>query len=254
MNRKVANPVVDRDGDRQPKPSDGRLAHAVTPGSGETPTDHVLAATPRTTLHRRPQRGHPDRATVDAILDEALVCHVGMVEDGAPVVIPTTPWRLGRWLYLHGSARSRLILHVASGAPVCVTVALVDGLVLARSAMRHSVDYRSVVLFGTGEAVESPDEKRTALLALIDKLAPGRRALVRPPDAAELAATGVVRIAITEGTAKIRSEPPAEIEKDRPWTAWIGTVPVAMRAGTPRPHGGDGALPLPEVPVWLQDR
>ena len=209
-----------------------------------------LAETPRSTLVRRPHRGHRVRATVDTILDQALVCHVGFVEDGLPVVIPTTPWRIGDWLYLHGAARSRLMLHLASGAPVCVTVALLDGLVLARSAMRHSVDYRSVVLFGVGEAVKAPDEKRAALLALVDKLSPGRSSLVRPPDDGELAATAVVRLAIDEGSAKIRSEPPAEIDKDRPWTPWTGTVPLALRAGPLRPVAGDEAPP-PALPSWL---
>ena len=207
-----------------------------------------LAETPRSTLVRRPHRGDRDRATVNAIIDEALVCHVGFVQDGAPVVIPTTPWRRGNWLYLHGAARSRLMLHLVSGAPVCVTVALIDGLVLARSAMRHSVDYRSVVLFGGAEAVAAPEDKRAALLALIDKLSPGRSSLVRPPDEGELAVTAVVRMAIDEGGAKIRHEPPAEIDKDRPWAVWTGTVPLAVRAGAPE---GESAMPPPELPPWL---
>ena len=213
-----------------------------------------LAETPRSTPRRRPHRADRDRATVNGILDEAMVCHVGFIEDGGPVVIPTTPWRVGDWLYLHGAARSRLMRHLASGAPVCITVALVDGLVLARSAMRHTVDYRSVVLFGAGEAVESPEAKRAALLALIDKLSPGRSALVRPPDPGELAATAVARLAITEGTAKIRSEPPGQIDQDLPWTPWTGTVPLALTAGPPRPVEDASAAEPPTLPSWLYQR
>jgi hypothetical protein len=212
--------------------------------------DH-LAESPRSTLHRRAHRGARDRAAVNAILDEALVCHVGFVEDGWPVVIPTTPWRVGDWLYLHGAARSRLMGQLTSGAPVCITVALLDGLVLARSAMHHTVDYRSVVLFGAGEAVEAAGDKRAALLALIDKVSPGRSSLVRPPDEAELAATAVARIAIEEGAAKIRFEPAAEVDKDRPWTAWAGTVPLAQKAGLLRPVEGCEGAPPPILPPWL---
>ena len=129
-----------------------------------------LSETPRSTLVRRPHRGRRDRATVDAILDEALVCHVGLVSDDGPVVIPTSHWRIGDWLYFHGAPASRLMLHLASGAPVCVTVTLLDGLALARSAFHHAVDYRSVVLFGGGEAVTAAEDKLAALLALVDKL------------------------------------------------------------------------------------
>ncbi len=199
-----------------------------------TVSDH-LAISPRSELRRRPDRGSRDRATLNAILDEALVCHIGFVADGEPVVIPATPWRIGDWLYLHGAAGGRLIRVVGSGAPVSVSVALVDGLVFARSAMRHSSDYRSVVLFGRGEAVTDPAAKAAALLQLVDKLSPGRSLLVRPPDDKELAATGVVRLAIDEGAAKVRTGPPAEVEKDAGWQVWTGTVPVSVRAGAPVP-------------------
>ena len=170
--------------------------------TADKPQSDCLAPTPRSKLRRRPERG-----VVENILDEALVCHVGFIDGGVPVVIPTTPWRVDRWLYLHGAANSRLIRHVASGATVCVSMALVDGLVFARSAMRHSTDYRSVVLFAQGEPVGNPADKTRALLRLIDKLSPGRAEMVRPPDANELAATGVVRLPITEGSAKIRCAP-----------------------------------------------
>lgn len=209
-----------------------------------------LAETARSTLVRRPQRGRRDRETVNAILDEALVCHVGFVDGSQPVVTPTSHWRVGDWLYFHGAPRSRLMLHLASGAPVCVSVALVDGLVLARSAFRHSVDYRSVMLFGSGEAVETAEEKRAAFAVLIDKMSPGRSALVRPPDDGEVAATAVARLAIAEGSAKVRSEPPSEADKDRSWTPWTGTIPVAVRAGAPIPAAPGAGAPPPLWP-WL---
>ena len=211
-----------------------------------------LLATPRSRPRRRADRACFDRAVVDAILDQALVCHVGLIEAGAPVVIPATPWRVGDWLYLHGAAESRLIRTIASGAEVCVSIALVESLVFARSAMRHSSDYRSVVLFGRGEAVEAAENKTRALMALIEKLSPGRAQLVRPPDSAELAQTGLVRLAIDEGAAKIRSAPPATSDKDEGWTAWSGTVPLGLTAGAPRPvEDGGPALP-PVLPSWLR--
>ncbi|TAK48167.1 MAG: pyridoxamine 5'-phosphate oxidase family protein [Xanthobacteraceae bacterium] len=210
-----------------------------------------LVTTQRSKLRRRPDRGSTDRRVIDAILDEALVCHVGFLDEGEPVVIPSSPWRIGGWLYLHGAVNSRLIRHVASGAPVCISVALVDGLVLARSAMRHSTNYRSTVLFGRGELVEAAADKTAALMRLIDKMSPGRSGAVRPPDAKELAATGVVRVAIVEGSAKVRAAPPTEVEKDKPWTVWTGTVPVALLAGSPLAamEETDGAPP--GVPSWL---
>lgn len=214
-------------------------------------TSEPLAKTRRSTLRRRPDRGRRDRESVNTILDEALVCHVGFTDSEGPVVIPASPWRIDKWLYLHGAANSRLIRQVGSGAPVCISVALVDGLVLARSAMRHSTNYRSVVLFGNGEAVESAQDKTAALMRLIDKLSPGRSSAVRPPDPQELAATGVVRLAITEGSAKIRSSPPSEVAKDEGWTVWTGTIPLILLAGAPVAATGEPNAPEPELPSWL---
>lgn len=216
--------------------------------------DDPLAPTPRSTLRRRRDRGSFDQATINAILDESLVCHVGFIDDGAPVVIPATPWRVDRWLYLHGAANSRLIRHVASGAPLCVSVAMVDALVFARSAMRHSTDFRSVVLFGRGEAVEDPAAKTSVLLRLIDKMSAGRSAVVRPPDANELAATGVVRLPITEGSAKIRSAPPTEVAQDRDWEVWTGAVPLSLCAESSVPSERDAMHPAPELPSWIKKR
>lgn len=213
--------------------------------------DNCLAATPRTMLKRRTERGRRDRAAIDAIIDEALVCHVGFVDGGAPVVLPASPWRIGDWLYLHGAANSRLHDRFGGGSEVCVSLALVDGLVLARSALRHGLHYRSVVLFGRGEAVAAEDEKRAALLALIDKLAPGRSGTVRPPSREELAATGVARLRIEEGAAKIAASPPRATEVDRDWPVWSGIVPLALRVGALVPAQDAAELPAAALPPWL---
>ena len=213
----------------------------------ETPEN--LTATPRSTLRRRPDRGRRDREVINAILDETLVCHVGFSDNNGPTVIPATPWRIGKWLYLHGAANSRMIREVGSGIQICISVAMVDGLVLARSAMRHSMNYRSVVLFGRGEAVDAASDKSAALMQLIDKLSPGRSSTVRPPNQQELAATGVVRLEIAEGSAKIRTSPPSEVAIDKGWTAWTGTVPIAPVAGTPIAATGESGAPA--LPSWL---
>jgi nitroimidazol reductase NimA-like FMN-containing flavoprotein (pyridoxamine 5'-phosphate oxidase superfamily) len=213
--------------------------------------DVRLAETPRTTLRRRADRGSRERATIDAIVDQALVCHVGFV-DGGPTVMPACPWRIGDWLYLHGAANSRLLAHFAGGNEVCVSLALVDGLVLARSALRHSLHYRSVVLFGRGEAINASADKHAALLALIDKLSPGRSATVRPPSREELAATAVARVRISEGTAKIAAAPPSKTDIDQAWQVWSGIVPVNLRSAAPIPAPDAAGLPAPALPPWLE--
>ena len=157
-----------------------------------------LEPTPRTTLRRLPARGHFDRATVNAILDEALVCHVGFVSDGQPFVIPTIHARVGDHVFVHGSAASRMLKTLQGGLPVCLTVTLVDGLVLARSAFHHSMNYRSVVVLGDAEAVTDNGEKWDALHAIVEHVAPGRWSEVREPSAKELAGTLVLRLPIEE--------------------------------------------------------
>lgn len=218
-----------------------------TPGD-----DRLLAATPRTLLARRADRGRRDRATIDAIIDQSPACHVGFIEGGRPVVVPTCPWRIGNWLYLHGAANSRLLAHVSDGNDICISLALIDGLVLARAALRHSLHYRSVVLFGRGEAIAEPAAKAAALLALIEKLSPGRSGDVRPPSREELAATGVARIRIDEGTAKIAVSPPRMTDADRAWPVWSGTVPVRLRAAAPIPADDPAAFAAPVLPPWLE--
>lgn len=195
----------------------------------------MLIKTPRSTPRAKPDRVVYDRTAAYAILDEAVVCHVGIVVDNAPIVMPTTHWRREDRLYFHGGQASRLAKAMASGVPLSVTATLVDGVVLARSALRHSMNYRSVVLFGTAREVFDPQVKAAAFIALIEKLAPGRAAHVRPTTAKELAATKLLEFEIGEGSVKSRCGPPADLEADLSWPVWAGVVPVATRRGTPEP-------------------
>src|SRR5207249_9743239 len=163
-----------------------------------------LSPTPRTRVRRLPSRASYDRTTIHAILDEALVCHLGFVHDRQPFVLPTTYARVGDALYLHGSAASRMLRGLREGLPVCVTVTLLDGLVLARSAFHHSMNYRSVVILGVAVEVSEPGERLRALEAIVEHAVPGRWPQVRPPSAGELRATMVLRLPIEEASAKVR--------------------------------------------------
>ena len=196
----------------------------------------------RVRVKREPQRGRYDRETIDLILDEALLCHLGFEIDGQPYVIPTLHARVGDTLYVHGSAASRMLRHLAGGARICVTVTLFDGLVLARSVFNHSVNYRSVVLLGTATLVEG-DEKRTALHALTEQLAPGRWDEARQPTAKELKATWILSVPIEEASAKVRNGPPEDEPEDEKLPVWAGVVPVHLAAEPSeydwkRVHGG----------------
>jgi uncharacterized protein len=192
--------------------------------------------TPRTTLQRHPERGSHDRAAIDAILDEGLVAHVGFCAEGSPVVVPMSYARIGDRLVLHGSVASRALGALRDGAPACVTVTLLDGLVLARSAFRHSMNYRSVVLFGVARAVEDRDAKRRALAEIVEHVVPGRAAEVRQPTDAELEATRVIWLPLTEASAKVRAGPPVDLEEDLSFPCWAGEVPLRLVAGAPRAH------------------
>jgi hypothetical protein len=189
--------------------------------------------TPRTKLRPLPKRGRHDRETIDAILDEALVAHMGFVHDGQPVVIPTLHARIGDEVLVHGSSASRALGALADGAPMCLTVTLIDGLVLARSAFHHSVNYRSVVLLGQARLLESREEKEAALEAFTEKVTPGRWEHVRWPTAKELKATKVLALPIDEASAKVRSGPPGDDEEDYAMDTWAGVVPLRVTAGTP---------------------
>jgi nitroimidazol reductase NimA-like FMN-containing flavoprotein (pyridoxamine 5'-phosphate oxidase superfamily) len=191
---------------------------------------------PRTTPTRLRERADYGLDAVHAVLDEALVCHIGVVVDGEPVVLPTIHARVDRRLYLHMSTGSRLTrLAAGGGVPVCVTVTLLDGLVLARSQFHHSMNYRSVVVRGRAELVTDPDEKSTALNAVVEHIVTGRSAASRPADAKELAATAVLRIALEEASLKQRSGPPADDEADLALVHWAGVVPVSTGFGPPQP-------------------
>lgn len=190
--------------------------------------------TDRTRLRRHPERGTYDRRQIHALLDEALVCHLSFVHEGQPYGIPTMHARRADTLYIHGAAPGRMLQTLSSGGPVCVTVTLLDGLVLAKSAFNHSMNYRSVMVLGEAYLVTEIQEKLTAMSALVERMAPGRWAQCRQPTAQEIAATAVVRISLDEASAKIRSEPPTDIPVDLDWPVWAGVVPISTVVGAPR--------------------
>ncbi len=193
--------------------------------------------TGRTSVRRRSERGAYDRAQIDAILDEALICHAGFLSEGQPVVIPTIFARQGDRVVMHGSTASRMMKALAGGADVCVTVTLLDGLVLARSAFHHSMNYRSVVLFGRCVEIADPAEKSEALRTISEHLIPGRWQEVRPPSPQELKATQVVALPITEASAKLRTGPPIDDKEDLGIDVWAGVLPLALLPGDPVPDG-----------------
>ncbi|UUA10039.1 pyridoxamine 5'-phosphate oxidase family protein [Streptomyces koelreuteriae] len=226
----------------------GDRTDPVAPRHPYTPTD-------RTVPTRSPGRASYDRELVHAILDEAYVCHLGFVRDGAPVVLPTLFARVGERLYVHGSTGSRPLRAAGQadpGLPVCLTVTHVDGLVLARSAFHHSINYRSVVVHGVALDVTDPEEKRQALDALVDHVVPGRAADSRPANRKELAATAVLRLDLTEVSAKLRTGGVNDEPEDLTLPHWAGVVPVGKTYGTPIPDP-DLATDT-ELPDYLRTR
>ncbi|MEO8573346.1 MAG: pyridoxamine 5'-phosphate oxidase family protein [Pyrinomonadaceae bacterium] len=191
--------------------------------------------TKRTTVQRLPARGNYDRETINSILDEGFICHVGFDLDGQPYVIPTGYARVRDDLYIHGSSASRMLRNIAKGINVCVTVTLIDGLVLARSAFHHSMNYRSVVVLGKAELVSDNDEQNRALEALTEHIIPGRWKDVRWPSELELKATTVLRLAIDEASAKIRTGGPIDDEEDYAMDVWAGVLPLNLGTGEPIP-------------------
>jgi len=194
-----------------------------------------FAPTERTQVKRLPKRGKYDAETVYKILDEAFVCHVGFVVDGQPFVIPTNFGRVADTVYLHGSAASRMLRTLSGGIPVCVTVTLVDGLVLARSAFHHSVNYRSVVILGTAKLVEDPTEKMEALRLFTEHIMKGRWDEIRRPNEQELKGTIVLALPLEEVSAKVRVGGPVDDEEDYSLPVWAGVLPLAQTKGTPLP-------------------
>ena len=196
-----------------------------------------LAITGRTRVRRKRERGTHDRSVVDGILDEGLVCHVGVDDTDGPVVTPMAYARVGDHLYLHGAPGNRTLRLLAEGAPACVTVTLIDGLVLARSAFHHSLNYRCVMLFGTGRPVDD-EEKVVASRALLEHMAAGRSADARLPNDTELRSTLIVAFPVEEGSAKVRSGGPIDDDEDLASPIWAGVVPFALVAGAPVPDTG----------------
>lgn len=193
----------------------------------------TLLQTERTKLKRLPKRGHFDRETVYGILDEGFICHVGFASEGQPFVIPTGYARDGDKLYIHGSQASRMLRTLSRGVDVCVTVTIIDGLVLARSAFHHSMNYRSVVVFGRATLIEDREEKLAALLALSEHIIRGRWAEVREPTEEEMIMTTVLSLPLVEASAKIRTGPPLDDEEDYALPVWAGVIPLRLEAGEP---------------------
>lgn len=208
-----------------------------------------FAPNARSRVRRHPERAHYDRDTVFAILDAALLCHVGYVIDGLPYVTPTLFWRDGERLYWHGSSASRMLRTQAAGIPVCVTVSHIDGLILARSAFRHSMNYRAVMAFGTAALVTDPAHKEAGFNAFIERLYPGRTGIMRDILPQEIKATSLMSMEIEAASAKIRASGPIDLEADYGAGCWAGTIPVTQRLGAPIPDpvAPPHTEPAPEI-------
>jgi nitroimidazol reductase NimA-like FMN-containing flavoprotein (pyridoxamine 5'-phosphate oxidase superfamily) len=212
---------------------------------------HVFAKTARNQVKRHPERGQYDSTTIYPIVDEALICHVGFVQDNQPYVLPTLHARQGDTILLHGAKGSRLLRHVEAGGEVCIAITLLDGIVLARSAFSHSINYRSVVVFGRGEIIADDHDRLQALAAFTERLIPGRWADVRQPSGVELKQTSIVAVAIESASAKIRTGPPKDAEDDLALPVWAGVLPLYQTSGSPIAAPG---LPAGiEVPDNLRD-
>jgi len=214
------------------------------------------APSARARVRRKADRGRYDRDTLTGVLDEGLVCHVGVVLDTGPVVMPMAYARIDDRLYLHGANGNATLRALATGAEACVTVTLVDGLVLSRSAFHHSINYRSAVCFGRAERVDDDDEKNRALTALVEHLVPGRSSDTRPPSSEELRATLVVRLRLTEASVKVRTGAPIEEPADLALDHWAGELPLTIEAGEPIQDGPQDREPTtPDyLLVWPESR
>ena len=208
--------------------------------------DHAPSA--RTRVRRLPDRAHYDFDTVAAIVDAAWLCHVSFAFDGGVHGLPTAVWREGEHLYIHGAKASRM-LKALEEEECCVVISHIDGLVLARSAFHHSMNYRSAVIYGRFEKVEEPVAKAASLRAFTDKIAPGRWDELRPMHDKELNATTVLRLPLAEASVKIRAWGPKDDDEDMDWPVWAGVVPLALESGAPLPEPGCAALPVPPVPA-----
>jgi nitroimidazol reductase NimA-like FMN-containing flavoprotein (pyridoxamine 5'-phosphate oxidase superfamily) len=216
----------------------------------------TTAPTPRVRVRRAPKRAVYERERIEAILDEAIVCHVGFVDDGQPYVIPTLHARIGDVVYLHGSTASRMVRTLAGGSPCSLTVTLLDGIVLARSAFHHSANYRSVTVLGAARLVESEGERMRALEAFTEQLVPGRWQHVRAPNRKEMKGTQVLALALDEASAKVRSGPPVDDDEDMARDVWAGEIPLVLTPGAPRadPQLALGTVLPAHVGGWPQQR
>lgn len=212
--------------------------------------ERAAPATDRTRVRRHSERAHYDEATVHEILDAGLVGHLAFLQDGDPIAVPMLYVRVGDQLYLHGSPQSRVLGLAREGARLCLTVTLVDGLVLARSAFHHSINYRSVVVLGTGRRVDAREEKLEAMRLLVEHIVPGRSDDARGPSEGELKATEIVAMTLSEASAKVRSGPPIDSKADLELPIWAGVLPVKLTAGEPI---ADAGCPLP-VPEYVRAR
>lgn len=209
----------------------------------------TFAKTARNQVKRHPERGHYDAATIYPIVDAALICHVGFALEGQVYVIPTLHARQGDTILLHGARGSRLLQHAEAGGELCITVTLLDGIVLARSVFSHSINYRSAVLFGCGAPIKGEAERMAALEAFTDRLLPGRWQDARPPSPAELKQTAIVAVPIASASAKIRSGPPKDAAGDLELPVWAGVLPLHQAAGAPVPD--PQLVPGTPVPEYL---
>jgi nitroimidazol reductase NimA-like FMN-containing flavoprotein (pyridoxamine 5'-phosphate oxidase superfamily) len=214
----------------------------------------AFGPTPRTQVRRRPQRGHYDAVTVHSILDAGVMAHVGYVIDGQPFVTPTAYWREGRTLYWHGAAASRMLAAVGDGAPVCVTVSFLDGFVVGRSGITHSLNYRSVMAFGRARLVTDLDCKRAAMDAFIDRLYAGRPVKLRPTTDEELARIALVAMEIEDASAKVKDTGVTEVAADEGWAGWFGVFPVETRIGAALPDPRAGQPPSRDLAPYREGR
>lgn len=212
------------------------------------------APSDRSRVRRLPKRASYERSTIDAILDDGMIAHVGIGDDGRPIVVPMAYARRGDEILLHGSSASRMMKALAAGAEVCVVVTHLDGIVVARSGFHSSMNYRSVVIFGRAQAITDEAAKRAALDALVDHLIPGRSAELRPHTRDEMKITTVVSLPIDEASAKIRTGPPVDDEDDYRLPVWGGVVPLALAAGEPQPDGRSADVPVPDSVGRLSQR
>jgi nitroimidazol reductase NimA-like FMN-containing flavoprotein (pyridoxamine 5'-phosphate oxidase superfamily) len=205
----------------------------------------TIPVTDNTRIRRRPERGAYDRNVVNSIIDEALVCHIGVAVDGQPRVIPTAVIRIDDFIYIHGSPNNQLLTTLADGAPACITITLVDSIVAGRSGFGMSMDYRSVVIFAKAEKISSPDEKERIVAAFVEDILPGHS--VRPPKKKEIAATVFLRFPLSEVSAKIRDHGVMDPEEDHTLEGWAGVIPLRLTAGTPRNCGDlTPGIPIPD--------